>query len=569
MSSKEQALIWRLARQKSPPTEHTLFEIIESENAQLLSLLLEQGFSANCENHRGETPLYLAIKKQNPALVEVLLNSEANLEATTPWTGQTPLHEAVLQGNLEVVQVLVHHECPLNSLNSEGLTPLALAKNKELKEVISFLINQGGLTAHDAVQKGDIDFLTDFIEAFPSLVNATDHKENSLVHAAVQGGQYQMLKWLIQHQARINISNYDDITPLHLACRAGHLKLAQLLLESGADVNASYSLYHASTYFNCSPLHSAIIGHNLDMVKLLLQHRADLKGNKETYHLSPLYLAIREAQSHLVDYLIQQGSDFNQADNEGLTAMDIAMSFEHPDVLKVLQKHGAEVSPATAAAKGLLDKITQFLDHDPELLKQEFNGACLIHIAAKAGQTPMVQLLIERGSKINRLASGWEYNASAPLFLAVQQGHLETAQLLLTHKAKVNMTGGSYEKITPIFCAVQQQNLEMVQLLIDYKADINHKCGGYGINKSPLYRAAEFNHTEMVQLLLNHKADPNTKGGWMKDTPLHLAVESNNKEMVELLLAHRAKTNIKDTNRETPITWAIRSGNQDIINLLR
>ena len=38
--------------------------------------------------------------------------------------------------------------------------------------------------------------------------------------------------------ANINIQIWMEETPLHIACKEDHLKIAQLLLEKGADIEA-------------------------------------------------------------------------------------------------------------------------------------------------------------------------------------------------------------------------------------------------------------------------------------------------------------------------------------------
>ncbi len=64
------------------------------------------------------------------------------------------------------------------------------------------------------------------------------------------------------------------MTPLHEAAAMGHLEVARLLLERGADVNAKNK--HGFT-----PLHFAAgIGHT-DVAKLLLEHGADVNAKDE------------------------------------------------------------------------------------------------------------------------------------------------------------------------------------------------------------------------------------------------------------------------------------------------
>ncbi|MDH3865095.1 MAG: ankyrin repeat domain-containing protein, partial [Gammaproteobacteria bacterium] len=55
-------------------------------------------------------------------------------------------------------------------------------------------------------------------------------------------------------------------TPLNLAVENGHMEVAALLLDAGADVNAGGEWY--------SPLYSAILFGDRELVELLLEHGA-------------------------------------------------------------------------------------------------------------------------------------------------------------------------------------------------------------------------------------------------------------------------------------------------------
>lgn len=71
----------------------------------------------------GITPLHLA--DDNPFCTELLLRHGADPEARDGW-GRTPLHWAMSSGNAEVVNLLLGAGTPVDVMDDDGATPLAL-----------------------------------------------------------------------------------------------------------------------------------------------------------------------------------------------------------------------------------------------------------------------------------------------------------------------------------------------------------------------------------------------------------------------------------------------------------
>ena len=90
-------------------------------------------------------------------------------------------------------------------------------------------------------------------------------------------------------------------------------------------------------------------------------------------------------------------------------------------------------------------------------------------------------------------------NGSTALIEVAREGHLDIAELLLEHKAEVNVQEdiGQY---TALMAAADFGNKDIVQLLIKNKADLSIK----NVNEeTALMRASRQGHIEIVQLILN------------------------------------------------------------------
>ena len=69
--------------------------------------------------------------------------------------------------------------------------------------------------------------------------DAHDDGERHVLHVAAIRGDADMVSLLLRASAEVDVKDEDGNTPLLLAYRAGHLELAQVLLDKGADASAA------------------------------------------------------------------------------------------------------------------------------------------------------------------------------------------------------------------------------------------------------------------------------------------------------------------------------------------
>jgi len=97
-------------------------------------------FPVNVQIKNGQTPLHLAVEREDAASVSTLLALGAAPGYADSRTGLTPLHHAVSLGNAEIVQMLLTTSTQMNneglssaaarvdSMSNEGISPIALAE---------------------------------------------------------------------------------------------------------------------------------------------------------------------------------------------------------------------------------------------------------------------------------------------------------------------------------------------------------------------------------------------------------------------------------------------------------
>ena len=127
-------------------------------------------------------------------------------------------------------------------------------------------------------------------------------------------------------------------------------------------------------------------------------------------------------------------------------------------------------------------------------------------VAAWAGLTEIVQLLLEHGADINVRddsdSTALQETSSSP------HAGVEMVQLLVERGADVNAQGGLYG--TALQAACYSGSEKVVQLLLEKGADVNIQRGFYG---TALQAACLSGFEKAVQLLLEKEADVNIQGG--------------------------------------------------------
>jgi hypothetical protein len=98
------------------------------DNLDLVNNLLANGAADPCErkNFDQKTPLHIAARKGNLAILQALLAYGAKVDARDGYDA-TPLHDAAEMGHLPIILELLRNHADVNAQDKDGDTPLILA----------------------------------------------------------------------------------------------------------------------------------------------------------------------------------------------------------------------------------------------------------------------------------------------------------------------------------------------------------------------------------------------------------------------------------------------------------
>jgi uncharacterized protein len=156
-------------------------------------------------------------------------------------------------------------------------------------------------------------------------------------------------------------------------------------------------------------------------------------------------------------------------DDDGRSAVRAALYVHKQDIADVLLQAKPELDVFDAAAAGDVDRLTELLDGDPELVGAwSEDGYTPLHFAAFFDRGKAVRLLLDRGADVSAVSRN--DMQVQPLHSAVAADSRDVAAALLTAGADPNarQQGG----FTPLMAAEENEKEgDMVRLLMDHGAE--------------------------------------------------------------------------------------------------
>jgi ankyrin repeat protein len=288
-------------------------------------------------------------------------------------------------------------------------------------------------------------------------------------------------------------------------------------------------------------------------VQLLLDNGADPNATGEIFDGNALQAASEKGHTEIVRFLLKNGAHVNAAGSATShynTALESASYGGHWEIVCLLLENGADFGRALAAAAegGDTKTVRVLLENLVNRESGDFGGA--LQAASREARMEIIHLLLENGADINAL---WRDDGTA-LQVASNRGHVDIVRLLLEKGAATNVCG-PYG--TALQVASEGGHVDTIRLLLEKGAAIN-MGGPYG---TALGTVCRIGRTEIVRLLLQNGADPNAAGG-ISSTPLSVAARGGHLTIVEILIE-------KGANIDTNTLWcASYYGHSDIVRLL-
>ncbi|XP_051172650.1 putative ankyrin repeat protein RF_0381 [Leptopilina boulardi] len=276
--------------------------------------------------------------------------------------GKKELEDLLLSRLLNAVEIFMSEEDRIpkdddNDNNEENEEDL-MNSSAKFKDLISFFLNlkkdfdifspNYATLLHFVVKHGDNESFVSLLKENLD-VNAFNSKGTTLMHIVAMNGTCEMMQALLDRGANINIrtvslddekeeevndnnnnnnlAKIEGYTPIHCAALAGNVKMLEMLLEQGADINVM-SYYGTPLHFACGEING-----NMENDYLL----------KKKFFSSNEKIILGDDRTKTVEFLLAHGADSELVDSNKKTALQRACFNGKFKIISVLLNHIAPV----------------------------------------------------------------------------------------------------------------------------------------------------------------------------------------------------------------------------------
>lgn len=187
----------------------------EKDSISKLEKLIKKGVDVNAPGISGKTPLHCAAQRNLPLIIAFLLKNKADPDKKDDY-GDKPIHAAANNDAGLALQALV---------NSNPAQLTAQGRNART----AFWI---------AVMENNYNAMTTLIQLGAEINQLDFQTKQSAMHYAVQQGNKELLKFLVQNKASKEIVNRDGFTPLELATLMNANEMENILNETAGNTKS-------------------------------------------------------------------------------------------------------------------------------------------------------------------------------------------------------------------------------------------------------------------------------------------------------------------------------------------
>lgn len=467
-----------------------------------VKLLHDKGVSLTTKTKHGLTPLHYAVQNKNYEIVEYICENtkeiyDENLQL------ENAFHLAASNGDDLLLEYFNERGFNINQVSNVG-TPLHHAVVNDRSDVIKYLLrmganmfakNKGDVNAVElAVEEGRIEIVKEFLTNNYDINTCRNKMKATLLYRAANRNQLDIVKYLIQEGANVNLKDTNGRGPLFAAVLGNSEDVIRFLIGNKCRT-------HDLDKDDCSLMHAAASVGNFNIIKLLQKLNLSVTAkSKDTS--TPLHYAVENGHVDCVNYLMEQTSKIFTQNSRTETLFHMAAKSGSVDLLKLLHKK-------------------KFPINDPS------NLGTALHYAVINNNYAAVIYLLSIGANVNVKNKS---DKQTPIFYAALIPNTSMIKQLLDKGANLSLKNKKGNTVMEE--AIIQNKLKAIKCFVTNGHPLNTKNDK---GETLLHRAASSNNNvTAIQYLIGNGLSVNEKSS-QGFTPLYFAINNNNYNVIVYL----------------------------------
>ena len=525
-----------------------------------------------------EIELTRACKRDNEAIFRFMLGQYKKMRKSTDVPPYL-LPQACRLGHATLAKVMIDEGALVNGHAGEDARTLPL---------------------HEAVDQGHLDMVDLLLNLEADAMALFPDRSTPLLHS-IKRGHRHVSRRLLREPGFRDVPNDEGVTALHLAAGIGDVELLEQILNSAPSAEPKSELECSKTMDDKTegtkrdfPLHEAAANGHVEAVRVLLDHHFSI-NELDSEGKSALFLALSKNHREVVGHLFERGAKITSGKLYADSALKQAIINDNVPAVVALLKgqvspdefNGAESSPLTDAAWRNCAEIAAILlnanvnpdktvDHKAgeEILGEMVEGEwTALHFAAYYGSVDVMLLFMSEYCYLTDCTTGSGHTA---LHLAVFKENTRIVEIML---AQPNAAAGGDINADPKCSRFRKQRMGSIAKRPTTTSDSTLFSG---LEDAPLafvdlleptpkrltalHIAVANGNIGLARMLIESGSVLNAIDDVGRGV-IHLAVtaQKNATDMVRFLLFHNVDVEIRDHEGKTPLHYVAAGWNEYVV----
>ncbi|HNZ53832.1 MAG TPA: ankyrin repeat domain-containing protein [bacterium] len=346
---------------------------VENDRKEVANILITRGANINLMDDTKKTALMSAVIADKPRMVHMLVKNGAKIDLKDA-EGNSPMLVASARGNAGLVKLFLENGAFVNGVDGNGNTPLAISLHKNFDDITMLLLDKG------------------------ADINKQNNLGESPLMIVARKGQMRFVKIFVERGALIDSTDRDGNTALIHAKRENRREAVFYLLSKDAVIEKRSEQDELMAFGTLNSYH--------DIVTNLISRNISV-NRRFTDGLFPLYYAVRNGDSQMIDILIAADADLEQRDKDGETVLLYASAKREEHVVVNLINKGANIAVTDkqkstplmiVAGRGFAQAVKALIDKKADVNAKDDKGRTALVRAKFTGNYNIVDMLKRAGA---------------------------------------------------------------------------------------------------------------------------------------------------------------------------